>query len=430
MSKLLDNIKKAVLEEAKFKSDDGVSEVPDVEFDSSAPKTDLGPVDRDEKSAAGKNSKIKSTKKDEPGGKKPQVWGEDEELDDEDVIDEDEELEEEDELEEANAVNKAKKNAVEKMLGLKQAQVASNRLNPKGKKFRNASRRTLDKAAANPGDKALADRPDKLKKLGRKYLDKMPSVFMKKEDLNIGEHLEALLSEDVDLSDEFKEKTKTIFEAAVLDAANAVIEEAAVELEEAAEAEVEELMEATVDMIDAYLEKVVSDWIAENEVALQRSVRAELAESFLHGLKDLFDSHYVHIDEEKIDVVEALVEKVEELEESLDAEISQNVQLREGVLEIAKENLILEASQDLSENQRERLKLLAEGIDLEDEDEFLQKLEDIKEAYFGNDYRVSSVEDDDEPLTSLDEEEDTSSKMLTEGQAFADFISKRLGKKF
>jgi hypothetical protein len=207
--------------------------------------------------------------------------------------------------------------------------------------------------------------------------DPMPKISVK-------EDVEEMFSGD-DLSEEFKEKASVLFEAAL----NARVMMEVTRLEEEYETTINEAIQSVHEemstKLDSYLDFVVENWMKENEVAIESTLRNEIAEEFMGGLKNLFAEHYIDLPEEKIDVVESLADKVERLEQHIDSLISENVQLKEGYAEVEKNNIVESFLEDLAYSQQEKFKALAEGIDFDgsDLDTYARKLSIIKESYFG-----------------------------------------------
>lgn len=195
------------------------------------------------------------------------------------------------------------------------------------------------------------------------------------------EDMDALMSGE-DLSEEFVSKATTIFEAAVLARAEEVIIEAEAELQEQFEIAVEEVKEELAAKLDDYLNYMVQEWVTENELAIEKGLRAEIIEDFIGGLHNLFKEHYIDIPVEKVDVVESLTARVEELEESLNEQITVAVELTKDLNEAKKIEAIYTACEGLTQTQVEKLKTLAENVDFTTGDEFAEKLETLKESYF------------------------------------------------
>jgi hypothetical protein len=228
------------------------------------------------------------------------------------------------------------------------------------------------KAPARKGDKQNSEKSD-LKAV------KAESVEI---DADFSDDLNALVEDEATLSEEFKEKTAVIFEAAVKSKVAAEInrlEEAyAVELEE----EVSTIKADLVEKVDSYLNYVVENWMEENKLAIQSGLRAEIAEGFMNGLKDLFVENYIEVPESKVDLVDDLAEQVEELEEKLNKTTAQAMEVSEELETYKREAVIREASKDLAETQVEKLKSLAADIDFVSEETFAKKVATIKESYF------------------------------------------------
>lgn len=197
--------------------------------------------------------------------------------------------------------------------------------------------------------------------------------------------------EGEELSEEFKEKAVTIFEAAV----QAKVEMLRAQIEEESEKKlVEQVAEVTSklsDQIDNYLNYVVEQWMQENEIAIESSLRSEITEEFIDGLRNLFAENYIEIPEEKLDVLEDLANKVDELESKLDESINSNIELKTLVKTYAKENIFTKVAEGLTVSQKEKFSSLAEGVDYVDEDSYTKKLQIVKENYFKDNKVVSNI---------------------------------------
>ena len=209
----------------------------------------------------------------------------------------------------------------------------------------------------------------------------MIKKMIKKEKMK--EDIDALISGE-NLSEEFITKATTIFEAAVIARAEEVIAEAEEALTEQFEAAIEEIKEEMATKVDDYLNYMVEEWVKDNEIAIEKGLRAEIVEDFISGLKDLFEDHYIDIPEEKVDVVEELTAKVEELEEAYNEQIKSAVELKKELNEHKKFEAIYAACEGLTQTQVEKMKSLAESIEFTTEDEFTEKMETLKESYFKN----------------------------------------------
>ena len=217
---------------------------------------------------------------------------------------------------------------------------------------------------------------------------------VKKEsyDIDMTDDIEALVS-DEDLSEDFKVKAKTIFEAAVASKLKEQLEEKEAELEEELNKKVEEVKDDLTEKVDSYLNYVSESWVSENELAIERGLKSELTEDFINGLKKLFEEHYVEVPEDKFDVVEELANRLDEMEDKLNEEVAGNITAQQDIEELKREKIISEASNDLADTQVEKLKALSEDIDFENEEAFVEKVSTLKESYFGAD-KLEAVSDD------------------------------------
>jgi len=240
------------------------------------------------------------------------------------------------------------------------------------------------------------------------------------------EDIDALLSGE-NLSEEFTAKATTIFEAAVIARAEEVAEEIEAELTEQFHAAVEEIKEDLAAKVDDYLNYMVEEWMKDNEIAIEKGLRAEIVEDFITGLKGLFEEHYIDIPTDKVDVVEELATKVEELEASLNEQISKGVELVKALNEQKKIEAIYTACEGLSQTQVEKLKSLAENVEFTTEEEFATKVETLKESYFKSDVKVadSSALDD---TVEIEEEKKVSKSSDPLMEQYANVISKNLAK--
>ena len=201
------------------------------------------------------------------------------------------------------------------------------------------------------------------------------------EELNIEEDVNALI-EGEELSEEFKEKAKTIFEAAIISRVNQIKESLEAQYEERLVEEVQEISEALSERVDSYLEYVADEWFNENTLAVEAGLKEELTESFMTGLKGLFEDHYVSIPEDKYNVLESMVEKLDEMETKLNEQIEKNVSLNKRLAESVADGIFDEVSEGLAATQKDKLASLAESVEFESEEEYREKLETLREAYF------------------------------------------------
>ena len=204
----------------------------------------------------------------------------------------------------------------------------------------------------------------------------------KEVEIDLSADVKALVSSDADLSEEFKDKAATIFEAAVKTRIQEQTKILEAQYEEKLSAETETVKEAMVEKVDSYLNYVVEEWMKENELAVERGIRTEIAEDFITGLKDLFKEHYIDVPEEKYNVLDDLTNQTKTLEGKLNDQIAKNVDLTKQVSESAKAKAIDELSKDLADTEKEKFEKMAENVEYDGADKFKEKLETIKESYF------------------------------------------------
>ena len=201
-------------------------------------------------------------------------------------------------------------------------------------------------------------------------------------NIDLSDDVKALVSTDADLSEEFKEKAATIFETAVKTRIQEQVKVLESQYEEKLSKETETVKEAMVSKVDSYLNYVVEEWMKENELAVERGIRTEIAEDFITGLKSLFKEHYIDVPEEKYNVLEDLTNQSKELESKLNEQIEKNVNLTKEVSSFHKTKAILEVTADLAETEKEKFVSMAENVEYDSAEKFREKLETIKESYF------------------------------------------------
>ena len=203
------------------------------------------------------------------------------------------------------------------------------------------------------------------------------------EEVDIEEDVNALLGGE-ELSEEFREKAKIIFEAAlkskVAEVKEALEEQYAAKLEE----QVAEAKEELAERVDSYLEYVSDEWFQENALVIEHALKTEMTESFLHGMRSLFEEHYVSIPDEKYDVVESMVNKLDEMETKLNEQIEKNISLNKRLAESVADGVLDQVSEGLAQTQKEKLASLAESVEFESEETYREKLETLKESYFAS----------------------------------------------
>jgi hypothetical protein len=225
-------------------------------------------------------------------------------------------------------------------------------------------------------------------------------------ELDSKEDIEAISGKE-ELSDEFKAKAKDIYETAVK---SKVVDEVNKRVEKIEEEYLSEIEESTkkfqgemVEKVDNYLNYVVTEWMEDNNLAVERGIKSELTDDFMTGLRNLFKEHYIDVPEEKVDIVDDLFEKVEELEAKLNEEIDKNVSLKKDLAEATKEGILSDVCEDLADTQKEKISSLAEGLEFENEDQFKAKLAMLKESYFPQKEVVKSEDDVTETTLSTEE---------------------------
>jgi len=325
-----------------------------------------------------------------------------EEDEDEEEAPEEEGDEDEDEEEEAEAVipvpktkNGMLKSVYEKLNSLKKDQLA-------------AQYEAILKATklAEENDDEEDDDEEEVK-------EKRTKAAIKAEDLNIDvkDDVEALVQGEDGLTEEFKEKASTIFEAAVqakvLEEVNKKVDEIETQFKEDQDKSSEDFQKEMTEKVDGYLTYVVEEWMSENELAIERGIRSELVEDFMAGLKTLFAEHYIDIPEEKVDMVDDLFTKVEDLETSLDEEINRGVDLQKELAQFKKDDALHDVTKDLADTETEKISKLAEGIEYENSEQYIEKLNVLKESYFPkSDAVTSEITETDETIEVPDEQKE------------------------
>ena len=231
-----------------------------------------------------------------------------------------------------------------------------------------------------------------------------------KEEYDIEEDVNALLSGE-DLSEEFQEKARTIFESAIRSKVAEIKEDLQAAYEVALVEEVQEIKAELVERVDAYLEYAADEWISENALAVEHGLKTEMTESFLEGMRGLFEDHYVTIPEERYDVIESMVDKLDEMETKLNEQIQRNVALNKRLAESVTDVIFADVSEGLALSQKDKLASLAENVGFDGEDNYREKLVTLRESYFptrttGTQRTVSE---------NLSEEVDYSNNVIVEG---------------
>ena len=218
------------------------------------------------------------------------------------------------------------------------------------------------------------------------------SYKMKKEEVD--EHMNALVAGQDDLSEEFKTKAATVFESAVNSKVKEIAETMEADVQTNYEQDIAKAKEELTEKVDSYLSYVVEEWMKENEIALERGIKGEIAEDFISGLKKLFAEHYIDVPDDKYNVLEDQASKIEDLEKKLNEQIEKNVELNKDNADKSRKEIMAEVASDLADTAKEKFAKLAEEIEWSDAESFKKKCETIKESYFGKKEEVKDKLDD------------------------------------
>jgi hypothetical protein len=320
-----------------------------------------------------------------------------------------EEAEEEEEVEEAVSVPKTKAGMIkalyDQLNAMKKADLADSFSKIMGSTIQ-------EEEESDDEDKVEEEIKREVKKLSKEDIE-----------IDVKEDIEAIVNGE-ELSEDFKSKASTIFEAAVAAKVISEVNQRAEKLEDDYKEELskakEELTSSMTEKTDGYLTYVVEEWMKENELAVERGVRSELVEDFMSGLKNLFTEHYIDIPEEKVDLVDDLFEKVEELEKKLDESVNSNVETKQELSKYKKDEALRIVSEDLADTEKEKLEKLSDGVDFEDEEQYKEKLGVIKENYF-----PQSSKETVQPLTEEVENTETDD-VVEQVDAGVDYYAKAL----
>ena len=244
----------------------------------------------------------------------------------------------------------------------------------KAKEKVNASYKTEDADAEKKDEKVKEEKEDK-------------------KEIDVKEHVDALVAGDDSLSEEFKQKAATVFEAAIKSKVKEIAEDMQADYDKKLTEETSKSKDELVEKVDSYLAYVVEEWMKENELALERGIKGEIAEDFISGLKKLFEDHYIDVPDEKYNVLEDQSSKIEELNKKLNESIEKNVELTKENGEHKRQNIIDEASKELADTQKEKFNKLAEEVEYSNEEDFKTKVATIKESYFGKKESTSEIDD-------------------------------------
>ena len=338
--------------------------------------------------------------------------------DDEDEDDDDEEEEEE----------QVKKEEV-KVPSTKTAMISALFDKVNGLKKEDVSKRFKDLMDVIEAEDLGGETPDDASPDGDKVAvgKKKKKIKVAMPEINVKEDIDALVQGE-ELSEEFKTKASTIFEAAVhqkvMEVAASKVDEMEQEYQSELQEEIVSFRDELTDKVDGYLNYVVEEWMKENELALESSLRSEITEEFMGGLKDLFKEHYIEVPDEKVDIVENMFDKVEDLEGQLNDKVQDNIKLKSELNEYRKNKILEEVCDDLADTQSEKMKSLVEGVSYEDDSEsFEEKVKTIKENYFPE---TKKQDDNVEQIDSSSEVEESSEpKMNSIMEAYSKAIARK-----
>lgn len=229
------------------------------------------------------------------------------------------------------------------------------------------------------------------------------------EEINTASEIDALIESEATLSEEFKEKTAVIFEAALKSKLSEEVSRLEEQYQEELSEEVASIKSDLVEKVDSYLNYVVESWMEDNKVAVQNGLRTEIAETFMGKMKDLFVESYIDVPEAKVDLVDELAGQVEELEEKLNSQTGESIKLSEELEQYKRDAIIAEACRGLADTQIEKMKGLVEGIDFDSKEQFASRVATIKESYFSKQISEEVELVDEEPEHTVE----TSSAMDT-----------------
>lgn len=247
-------------------------------------------------------------------------------------------------------------------------------------------------------------------------------ITVTRDDIDLEDDVKALFGNE-DLSEEFKNKATTIFEAAVITKINEKLSELSEKIEVDNLIESQKNHEDMVEKMDSYLDYVVEQWADENRLAMENGIRTEIAEEFIGGLKKLFEESYIDIPEDKVDILGDLSDTVDELEESLNKEIEKNVELNDKIEVLVKDSIVSEISEDLTVANKEKFNDLASAVEFVSEEDYRGKVSMIKESYFADEDKIESIIDEEEPL-----EEEVRKKVTGSMAHYAAAISRTVKK--
>ena len=255
---------------------------------------------------------------------------------------------------------------------------------------------------------AEEEAPSKLREKMKEAVEASDETVAESQEEEVAEELDvnddiAALVEGEELSEEFQEKARTIFEAAINSKVAKIEEELEADHIKALTEEVAEFKNELTERVDSYLEYVASEWMQENQLAVDQGLKGELSESFMTGLKGLFEEHYVSVPEDKYDVLESMVNKLDEMEEKLNEQIDRNVSLNKRLAESTSDGILSEVSEGLAVTQKDKLASLAESVEFESENDYREKLITLRNSYFPTKQVTSTQSDGSDFITEENE---------------------------
>jgi len=285
---------------------------------------------------------------------------------------------------------------------------------------------TIDEASDMHKDEKHNDEKKKVKDEAYHMMTKAPAnkYAMNKEEMKkkMQEDIDALFADDSTISEDFKSKVSTIFEARVNDRVSQIQEEIEANYADMLEEAITSVRKDLTEKVDDYLSYVVDQWMGDNEIAIESGLRTELTDDFIAGLRNLFAEHYISVPDEKVDLVDELAGKVEELESKLNEEIERGISFAKALVESRKNEVTREVSEGLTSTQVEKIKSLAESVEFSTEDEYKSKLETIRENYFPSGVKKA----DESQLNEIVEDTEGEKKVINDPfvAAVSDAISK------
>ena len=358
---------------------------------------DLGPavVKPDEKDSGPSKADDKMKKAAEPKAKATKM--EDTESEDQDKIEEEKHEDDEDQEEEHHM---SKEEAMKKIKD----------------KMKNMSAEKLNAAYKMMGTEMNMKKDDE-DDMKKEEVDQS-TIEDRLASVDVSDDVNALTSNE-DLSEEFKNKAKTVFEAAIKSKLRSEIVRMEEEKSKSITEEVENIKVELTEKVDAYMNYVVEEWMKENEIALERGLKGEISEDFISGLKTLFEEHYIDVPDEKYDILGQQAEKIDELEKKLNEQIEKNASMKSDNSKLVRESVFSQACSDLTDTEAEKFKGLVEDVEFTDEDSFKEKLDTLKESYFPKAKTVAE---------SVDSETNTGSESYETGAmaAYMDAISRNV----